>query len=180
MSRIALTDVDQQPEAIRQFMARRGELNVFRLPANAPHVFVGWSQMLDALLESTPVSPRMRELIILRVAHLQDSSYELSRHLGLARSAHLTDAELNAITGDLGVAEFSGTECAVLELITELCTTHRLRDDTCGAAHDALGDAGLTELLMLISCYYWLALVLNAVDLDVDPTARLSERTTTR
>ena len=40
MSRIALTDVDQQPEAIRQFMARRGELNVFRLLA-APHA--GWA-----------------------------------------------------------------------------------------------------------------------------------------
>jgi 4-carboxymuconolactone decarboxylase len=27
-------------------------------------------------------------------------------------------------------------------------------------------------LLMIISCYYGLALVLNAVDLDVDATAR--------
>jgi 4-carboxymuconolactone decarboxylase len=35
-----------------------------------------------------------------------------------------------------------------------------------------LGDEGLTELLMLISCYYGLALVLNAADLDVDAKAR--------
>jgi 4-carboxymuconolactone decarboxylase len=173
MSRIPLAAVDQQPDAIREFIARRGELNVFRLLANVPHVFIGWSQMIDELLDSPTFSPRIRELIILRVAHLQDSSYELSQHLELGRSAGLTDAEINAVTGDLGAAEFSGRECAVLELITELCTTRRLREDTFGAAHAALGDACLTELLMLISCYYGLAPVLNAADLDRDPTTRL-------
>jgi 4-carboxymuconolactone decarboxylase len=34
------------------------------------------------------------------------------------------------------------------------------------------GDEALTELLMVISCYYGLALVLNVADLDVDATAR--------
>jgi 4-carboxymuconolactone decarboxylase len=44
-----------------------------------------------------PISARMRELIILRVAHLQGSPHELSQHLGLGRSAGLTDAQINAI-----------------------------------------------------------------------------------
>ena len=34
------------------------------------------------------------------------------------------------------------------------------------------GDEALTELLMIVSCYYGLALVVNAVDLEVDATAR--------
>ena len=175
MSRIPLTAVDQQPEAIRHFMARRGELNVFRLLANAPHVFVGWTQMVDEMLDSPTFTARMRELIILRVAHLQDSPYELSQHVGLARAAGLTEAQVNAIigVGDLDAVGFDRTEYAVLELITELCTTHRLGDDTFAAAHAALGDAALTELLMIISCYYGLALVLNATDLDIDAAARL-------
>jgi 4-carboxymuconolactone decarboxylase len=53
-----------------------------------------------------------------------------------------------------------------------LCSTHRLRDDSFATAHAAFGDEALTELLMIISCYYGLALVLNAVDLDVDAAAR--------
>ncbi len=71
MSRIPLTTVDQQCEPIREFMARRGELNVFRLLARAPAVFVGWTQMVDEMLDSPTFTLRMRELIILRVAHLQ-------------------------------------------------------------------------------------------------------------
>jgi 4-carboxymuconolactone decarboxylase len=174
MSRIPLTTVDQQSEPIREFMARRGGLNVFRLLANAPHVFVGWAQMVDELFDSPTFNLRMREVIILRVAHLQGSRYELAQHTGIARGAGLTEQQINAIvgTGDLDAAGFSSTERTALDVVTELCTTHRLRDDSFAATRGVLGDEALTELLMTISCYYGLALVLNAVDLEVDATTR--------
>lgn len=174
MSRIPLTSIEQRPEPIRQFMARRGNLNVFRLLANVPHVFVGWTQMVDELFDSPTFSLRMREVVILRVAHLQGSRYELAQHVGIARGAGLTEQQINAIidTDDLDGAGFSRTERTVLDVVTELCSTHRLRDDTFATAHAAFGDEALTELLMLVSCYYGLALVLNAVDLDVDAAAR--------
>ena len=88
--------IDQQPEPIREFMARRGNLNVFRLLANAPHVFAGWTQMVDELFDSPTFSLRMREVIILRVAHLQGSRYELGQHTGIARAAGLTEQQINA------------------------------------------------------------------------------------
>ena len=174
MSRIPLTSIEQQPEPIREFMARRGNLNVFRLLANAPNVFVGWTQMVDELFDSPTFSLRMREVIILRVAHLQGSRYELAQHVGIARGAGLTEQQINAIidTDDLDAAGFSGTERAALDVVTELCSANRLRDDTFATAQAAFGDEGLTELLMIISCYYGLALVLDAVDLDVDAAAR--------
>jgi 4-carboxymuconolactone decarboxylase len=174
MSRIPLTSIEQLPEPIRQFMARRGNLNVFRLLANVPNVFVGWTQMVDELFDSPTFSLRMREVVILRVAHLQGSRYELAQHVGIARGAGLTKQQINAIidTDDLDGAGFSRTERAVLDVVTELCGTHRLADDSFAAARAALGDEALTELLMLVSCYYGLTLVLNAVDLDVDAAAR--------
>lgn len=174
MSRIPLTSIEQQPEPVRQWMARRGNLKVFRLLANAPRVFPGWTQMVDELFESPTFSRRMREVVILRVAHLQGSRYELSQHVGIARNAGLTDQQINAIldNGDLAAAGISNTERTALDVTTELCSTHRLRDDTFAAAQAVLGDEALTELLMIISCYYGLALVLNAADLDVDATAR--------
>ena len=174
MSRIPLTSIEEQPEPVRQWMARRGNLKVFRLLANAPHVFPGWTQMIDELFESPTFNRRMREVVILRVAHLQGSRYELSQHVGIARNADLTDEQINAILdhGDLAAAGFSDTERTALDVTTELCSTHQLRDDTFAAAQAVFGDEALTELLMIISCYYGLALVLNATDLDVDSTER--------
>jgi 4-carboxymuconolactone decarboxylase len=172
MSRIPLTMAGDQPEAIRRFIDRRGDLNLFRMLANAPSVFTGWIQMVDEMADSSTFTPRMRELIILRVAHLQRSPYELNQHIGLARAAGLTEVQIAAVTGDLGTAEFGPDERIVLDSVTELCSTHRLRDSTFEAVRGALGDAATVELLMIISCYYGLALVLNAVDVEVDTTAR--------
>ena len=174
MSRIPLADLEAQPEPILDFAARRGNLNVFRVLANAPHVFSGWTQMVDELFDSPTFSLRTREVVILRVAHLQGSRYELSQHTGIARTAGLTERQINAILddGDLDEADFSPNERVVLDLVTELCTTRRLTDESFAAGHAALGDGALTELLKLISCYYGLALVLNAADVDVDAAAR--------
>ena len=173
MTRIALADLDQQPEPIRDWAARRGNLNVFRLLANAPNVFPGWSQMVDELFASPTFGARTREVIVLRVAHLQGSPYELAQHVPLGRAAGLTEQQLDAIaTGDLDGAGFSADEHTALDVVTELCTTHHLRDESFAKARAVFGDAALTELLMIVSCYFGLALVVNAADLDIDTTAR--------
>ena len=94
--------------------------------------------------------------------------------MSLARTAGLSEQQIDALvgTGDLDAAGFSSTERTVIDTVTELCTTHRLTDDSFAAAHALFGDEALTELLMVVSCYYGLALVLNAVDLEIDATAR--------
>jgi 4-carboxymuconolactone decarboxylase len=170
MSRIPLVSIDDQPEPIREWIQRRGNLDVFRLLANAPVVFAGWTRMIDELFNSPTFSPRMREVAILRVARLQNSRYELGQHIEIARRAGLTEQQVSAIveTEDFDMVGLSDTELLVLDIVTELCTTQRLGDKSFARAHNVFGDEGLTELLMVVSCYYGLALVLNAVDLDVD------------
>lgn len=84
MSRLPLTRIEDATPAAREFMHRRGELNVFRLLAGAPRVFDGWATWVDRQLDSTTFSPRLREMVILRVAHLQRCPYELAQHTGSA------------------------------------------------------------------------------------------------
>ncbi|WP_343571247.1 carboxymuconolactone decarboxylase family protein [Mycobacterium sp.] len=168
MSRIPLAPVEQQPAPIREFMARRGALNVFRVLANAPDVFVGWTQMVDELFDSPTFTLRTRELVILRVARLQNSRYQLSQHIDIARDAGLTEQQIGAIVETDEFDDFDDEERMLLDVVTELCSTHRLSDASFSRARDVFGDEGLTELLMLVSCYYGLALVLNAVDVEVD------------
>ena len=172
MTRIPLANLDEQPEPIREWAARRGNLNVFRLLANAPAVFSGWTQMVDELFASPTFDPRMREVIILRVAHLQGSAYELGQHVPLARTAGLTEREIETICGSDTFDGFALGERTALNVVTELCRTHRLSDESFASAHTVFGDEAFTELLMIVSCYYGLALVLNAADLDVDVAAR--------
>lgn len=170
MTRMPLAVADEQPEHLRQLLTRPGTLDVLRLIANAPNVFDSWAQMAGGLFDSPTFTPRMREVIILRVARLQDSPYELAQHVIFARAAGLTDQQIDALQNNapLDAAGFDNSERLVIDTVTELCTTRRLSDDSFAKAHTLLGDETLTELLMIVSCYYGLALVLNAVDLDID------------
>lgn len=170
MTRMPLANADEQPEQIGRLLSRPDTLDVLRLIANAPNIFESWAQMAGQLFKSPTFTPRMREVIILRVAHLQDSPYELAQHVIFARKAGLTEKQIDALQNraDLDTAGFSGDERTVIDTVTELCGTRQLSDDTFATAHTLLGDEALTELLMIVSCYYGLALVLNAVDLDID------------
>lgn len=175
MTRIALLTADQTPNVAPGFVDRRGGLAVYRLLANAPQLFAGWAHMVDEVLDSPTFSARMRELVILRVAALQGSSYQLGQHRDVGRDTGISARRLDALTsgGDLATGGFDGIELAVLEFVTELCTTNHLCDDTFARTRDALGEEAITELLMLASLYYGLALVLNAADLELDLRARL-------
>ena len=177
MTRVSLADMDRQPERVRQLTEGRRPLNVLRLLANAPNVFGGWSEMVGEIFDSPTFSPRLREVIILRVGHLQNSPYELAQHVVMAHAAGLTDQQIDALldAGDIDAAGFSPDERTLIDVVTELFETHRLRDESFAAAQALLGDEALTEMLMIVSCYYGLALVLNAVDLEIDAPPRTGE-----
>jgi AhpD family alkylhydroperoxidase len=164
---------DMTPEA-REMTEERGSLNVYRALANAKNLYTGWMQAGRDALTSPVVPFRLRELVIVRVAHLMDCAYELGQHRDIAPTAGVTADEIDALTKDLD--SFDGTELAVLRLTTELVTTRHVAEDVMKRVHDALGAEATVEVLMVINRYAGLALMLNALDVDLDETARLPMR----
>jgi alkylhydroperoxidase family enzyme len=128
-----------------------------------------------AILTSPVLSVRLREFVVLRTAYLMDSPYELGQHRDVARTAGLSRDEINAITSesDWQEAHFSPVELAVLHLATELLTTRSVSAEVFDQVHEALGSEATVEVLMLINRYSGLALMLNALRVDLDESARL-------
>jgi alkylhydroperoxidase family enzyme len=61
----------------------------------------------------------------------------------------------------------------VLHLTSELVTTRSISEAVFDQVHTALGSEATVEVLMVISRYAGLALMLNALDVDLDESARL-------
>ena len=95
---------------------------------------------------------------------------QVRRLLGLA-----TRWEARQFLGSHGIPvfDFDPAELAVLQLTTELLTTRGVAASLFDQVHTALGAEATVEVLMLISRYAGLALMLNALDVDLDETARL-------
>jgi AhpD family alkylhydroperoxidase len=162
-------------ERARELTLERGNLNVYRVLANAEKVFTGWMLAGRAALISPVLPTRLRELVILRTAYLMDCRYELGQHNDIARSAGVDHGDINAITSDSDweTAGFDPVELGVLQLTTELLTTRSVAAALFDQVHTALGSEATVEVLMVINRYSGLALMLNALDVDLDDTARL-------
>src|SRR5437763_11040109 len=72
------------------------DLHIFRALANAPGLLPGFAA-LGASLISGSLPPRIREMVICRIAAMLGSDYEWSHHAALAGAAGGTSAELQAL-----------------------------------------------------------------------------------
>jgi AhpD family alkylhydroperoxidase len=169
MTRIALRDIDTMTDPARTLTLERGNLNVYRALANAERVFTGWMMAGRAALTSPLLSPRLRELVILRVAYLMDSPYEIAQHTTVAAQAGVTTREIAALTptADAATGGFSDTELAIVRLTTELIQTKDVGAELFEQVRSALPDEASVEILMLINRWAGLALILNALDVDL-------------
>ncbi|WP_371784866.1 carboxymuconolactone decarboxylase family protein [Streptosporangium subroseum] len=176
MTRIPCRDLDTLSGEARALSTERGALNVYRALANAEQVFTGWMAAGREHLTSRTLPTRLRELIILHVGHLMDSPYEVAQHTEVARQAGVSPAQLSALATDLGSgsAVFDDTELATLRLTTELITTKHVDAALFHRVHRALGTEATVELLMLVHRWAGLALMLNALQVDLDADARIS------
>jgi len=175
MTRIGYREPEHLTKQARELTFARGNLNVYRTLANAEKVFTGWMLAGQAALTSPVLPVRLRELVVLRTAHLMDCPYELGQHRDVARTAGVSSDEINAIISESNwrTDYFNATELAVLELITELLTTRGVSDAVFDHVHRELGSEATVEVLMVINRYSGLALMLNALDVDLDESARL-------
>ncbi len=175
MTRIGYRQPEQMTEQARELTQKRGNLNVYRALANAEKVFTGWMLAGHAALTSPVLPVRLRELVVLRTAYLMDCPYELGQHRDVARTAGVDSSEIAVVTSksDWQAAQFSPVELAALRLTTELLTTRSVSAEVFDQVHAALGPEGTVEILMVINRYSGLALMLNALDVDLDESARL-------
>lgn len=127
------------------------------------------------LLYSSTLPPRIRELVILRVAHRSGCDYEWSHHLDIGRKEGLTDTDIEAArTGRSGDA----FDNAVLRAVDELDESSNVADDTWAALGEQLDERQLMDLVFTTGNYFALAMALNTfgVEVEDDRHAQTEER----
>jgi 4-carboxymuconolactone decarboxylase len=123
-------------------------------------------QHLGAALRFRGTLPdRTRELAICAVAAAMDADYEWYAHSRVARSAGVTDAELDQVRGGTVPESASAGEAAALLLTRELVAEAGVSDRTHARALEQLGHQGIAELAVLVGYYRTLAGLLAAGDI---------------
>src|ERR1041385_129597 len=103
MARLPYVDAATAPDPARQLLDQLPvKLNGFRTMAHAGTGFRPRVSRGTAILARQQLSPKLRELTILRVATLSPARYEWVQHVPIARATGATDAQIAALErGDL-------------------------------------------------------------------------------
>lgn len=113
---------------------------------------------IHVLFRST-LSPRLRELAILRVAKLRDCGYEWAHHVMLAATVGVTEPEIEA--AGRGEAD-NDLEATVLHAVTELESAFRISDGTWEALRTHLSERQVMDLIFTVGLYGLLSTAFNS------------------
>ena len=72
-------------------------LNIFKMLSNATRCFVPFTRLGGAILGRQKLDAKLRELVILQVAHIEGGEYEWIQHVPIAISVGATQAQVDAI-----------------------------------------------------------------------------------
>lgn len=127
-----------------------------------------WLPFGGVLMRGGKLSTRDTELVILRVAHLRDSRYELQHHRRMATAAGLDDATQARIFEGPGAAGLTDRQRVLLTAIDELVGSRTLADATWAELAAHLDRPRLIEFVMLTCQYDALAATLSALRVPLD------------
>jgi alkylhydroperoxidase family enzyme len=144
---------------------------IFTTLARHRRLFRRWLPLADILLLRGDLPRRDTELLILRTAWNCRCWYQWVQHAGLAQAGWLPKTIVDAIPDWREHEELSRRQCHLLQAADELHRDHVISDNTWELLADELSDTQLIEVCFVVGHYAMLAMTLNSLGVQPEPTA---------
>ena len=161
----------QEIELAARFRAgRRGELiNIYRLLLKSPSLAETWFAHVSAVRWKTHLSGRLRELIIIRVAHLNQCQYALRQHVPqMAMKDGVTSEECEALSEGPLPENLSASEQAPLHYADAMTRCGQVSAAEFDALRPHFDEREIVELTVLIGTYIMHNRVIDALGIDLE------------
>jgi alkylhydroperoxidase family enzyme len=143
-------------------------LNVVRMGAHAsPPLFEAQGALGYAIAQPEVLHPKLREVVILVVAFLSESEYELHQHRPLALAAGLDETEIAAI-GRGDYRQLDERLAAVAEFTAITVREVSPSDAALAAVRRHVSDRELVNIVLTIGCYMSLARLIAVTGIELD------------
>jgi alkylhydroperoxidase family enzyme len=170
MPRIPYPEVSKLPEATQKTLANV-PLNIVRMCAHASQeLFDAQGALGRAVANPESIEPRLRETVILRVAYLAKSDYELHHHVPLGRAAGLTDTELDAIAR-ANYGALNPLLAAAARFTDEVVTQLTPSDATLANLRKMASDRIVVNIVLTIGCYMSIARLAAVSGIEPDASS---------
>ena len=149
-------------------VAGTAPLNLFLTLGRHRKLFRRWLWFAGALMPGGKLPRRESELVILRVAHLRSSQYELEHHTRLGRRAGLDSGDLERVAEGSAADGWRPRERALLAAVEMLHASGDLDDATWSELRRHPDEREAIELCMLAGHYEMVATTIAALRIQPD------------
>jgi alkylhydroperoxidase family enzyme len=167
---LAKKDADPMVQKVYQKFEDNGRetLNLLRTLAHSPKIFRDFNRMGVTLLFKGDLSPRLRELAILRIGYLTQANYEWTQHVPIALRAGADQKQIDALPDWDGANVFSEQERAVLKYTDEVSQNIRVAEETFAGIREFLSEREIIELTVTIGYYGMVCRILEALQIELE------------
>lgn len=169
MARIPYADLSSPDVAplVERIVAERGSvLHLYQMLLHSPPLAEGWLKLMTQVRQKLSLSGQLRELVIMRIAHLNGAPYEADQHAPIALKEGLSQAQLDAIPDWRAAGPlFSDPEQAALALCDAMTRDIHVADDCVALVRQHLGERQLVELAATIASYNMVSRFLEALQI---------------
>ncbi len=184
MARVQMKQKNRAPSEVIELYSKIEKngamvLNLYKVLAHNPDVMRNFLRLGSSLITRTKLSPKLRELVILRIAKLTGSGYEWAQHYPIALEAGVSREQAEAISQWSDSPNFNDQERAVLQYTDEVEQRVEVKEDTFRALQRHLNEQSIVELTLSIGYWGMVArfLVPLRIDIDVKPVSSAHELT---
>lgn len=168
MARIGYADITN-PDThalVERIQRERSSLpNLYKMLLNSPPIAEGWLNYLTAVRQKSSLPAQLREMLILRVAVLNEADYEFEQHLPIALKEGCTAQQIEALkTNDLDALDEKSR--AALSYCNEMTREIRVKKETFAVLREAFNDREIVEITATIGAYNMVSRFLEAIQVD--------------
>jgi AhpD family alkylhydroperoxidase len=172
MARLPYADPDAPHlEGLTQkIIAERGEvLDLYQMLLHSPAVAAGWLELLTAIRQKTSLPGSLRELVIIRIAHLNHASYEADQHVPVALREGATGDQLMALPDwESAPHLYSEEQRTALALTDGMTRNVQIGNALWRQVRAAWPDETIVDLVATIASYNMVSRFLEALEIHAD------------
>ena len=118
---------------------------------------------------ATTLSPRVREILIMRIGWLTRAEVEYLAHVAIGKRHGISDAEIERIQHGPDAPGWDPADADLLRAVDELHQQATIGTDTYRRLATRLDEKQLMDLVFLVGCYASLAWFMNTFRVQVEP-----------
>lgn len=173
MARVSLIEKDNAHPMVKELYEKNIQnsgrvLNLFKVMGHLPYIGLNFQRMGNSILKGEELSPKLREIAILRVGFLARSRYELAQHRSIALRAGVGQKQINELGQWKLSREFTEEEKAILAYTDEVAVNIQVKDETFNELKRFLSEHSIVELTTTIAYYGMACRILEALKVDME------------